>query len=86
MLQQLQRFALTRAFRRGGNRTWLIAGTAVWLLRKANSIRKPDAETIYRGVLEPGHQVVIEHLPVDQTGSPRTREAKRAAKLAAKRR
>ena len=80
MLQQFQRIALARAFRSGGNRTWLVAGAAVWLLRKANDVRKPDSETVFRGTLEPGQRLVIEDLGIDRTGKPATRKVKRAAK------
>jgi hypothetical protein len=80
MLQQFQRVALSRAFRGGGSKGWLVAGTAVWLLRTANRVRKPEVETVYRGELKPGEQLVIDHLELDRTGRPTTRKARRATK------
>lgn len=82
MLQSLQRLALARAFRGGGSKGWLIAGTAVWLLRSANKVRKPGEETIYRTELRPGQQLVIDHQANDRTGRPTTRKARRAERAA----
>ena len=80
MLQQFQRIALGRAFRGGGSKGWLVAGTAVWLLRTANRVRKPEVERVYVGELRPGEQLVIDHRAIDQTGRPTTRKARKAAK------
>lgn len=77
MLQRLQGFALGRAFTRHGSKGWLILGTAAWLLRKANETRKPEVETIYRGALEPGDRIEIDHLAIDQGGKPVKRRKRR---------
>lgn len=70
MLQRLQRLALGRAFHGQGNRIWLILGTAAWLLRTANRLRKPVPEVVYRGSLSPGETLVVDHLAIDQAGRP----------------
>jgi hypothetical protein len=84
MLRSLQRLALGKAFRGGGSRTWLIVGTAVWLLRKANEVRHPQPETIYRAELRPGQQLVIDHTALDTTGRAITREGRKAQKAEAR--
>ena len=68
MLVKLQRLALVRAFRGGGSRTWLIIGTAAWLVRTANRLRAPVPEVVFRGTVEPGERLVVDHLLVDQGG------------------
>ncbi|MGY6499585.1 MAG: hypothetical protein ACXIVQ_01605 [Acidimicrobiales bacterium] len=70
MLVKLQRLALVRAFRGGGSRTWLIIGTAAWLVRTANRLRAPVPEVVFRGTVEPGERLVVDHLLVDQGGHP----------------
>lgn len=70
MLSRLQRLALLRAFRGGGSRTWLIVGTAAWLLRTANRLRAPVPEVVYRGSIEPGQRLVVDHLELDHGGRP----------------
>jgi hypothetical protein len=78
MLQGIQRQALRRALRGQGSRAWLVVGTAAWLLRTANRLRKPQPEIVYRSVLDPGEQLVIDHLAVDQAGKPtRVRRTRR---------
>ena len=68
MLERLQRLAISRAFRTGGNRTWVIIGTGAWLLRTANRLRSPSPEVVYRGTIEPGQQLVIDHQTIDRSG------------------
>ncbi|MBK5222326.1 MAG: hypothetical protein JJE52_05540 [Acidimicrobiia bacterium] len=70
MLRRLQRLAMARAFAAGNRRPWVILGASVWLLRKANEVRKPQTEVVYRGVLEPGHTMVVDHTLVDRRGKP----------------
>jgi hypothetical protein len=77
MLQRLQRRAFGRAFGSGGSRTWFVIGTAAWLLRTANRLRKPVPELVYQGKLEPGQALLVEHLATDQSGRPTRRSRRR---------
>ena len=48
MLAGAQRRAFARAFRGGGSNAWLVAATAIWLLRTANRLRRPQpARVVY---------------------------------------
>ncbi len=78
MLLRLQRLAIARVLSGGATRSWVALGTAAWLLRTANRLRKPAPEIIYRSVLKPGQTIAIDHLALDQTGRPiRRRDRKR---------
>lgn len=68
MLRRLQRLAIARALAAGNRRPWVILGASVWLLRKANEVRKPQSEVVYRGVLEPGQTMVVDHTLLDRRG------------------
>lgn len=75
MLHGLQRRALARAFHGQGSRTWLIVGTAAWLLRTANRLRSKQPHTVYLETLAPGERLVIDHLPPAATGRRARRRA-----------
>lgn len=78
MLLRFQRLAISRVLSGSATRGWVALGTAAWLLRTANRLRKPTPEIVYRGVLKPGQTIEIDHLALDQTGRPiRRRDRKR---------
>ncbi len=60
----------------GGSRAWLAAGVAAWVVRAA---RKP-AQVVYRTELEPGQQVVIDHLTETARDLRRKRKGRRPTK------
>lgn len=68
MLQRLQRLAFTRALGPGGTRPWLVLAASLWLLRKANEVRRPQPELVYRRTLEPGQTLLVDHTLVDRRG------------------
>ena len=69
MLARLQRRAFARAFRGEGSNPWLLAATAVWLLRTANRLRRPrPAKVVYLEALAPGERLMIDHLPPPDRG------------------
>jgi hypothetical protein len=80
MLLRLQRLATARVMAGTGGRVWLILGTAAWLLRTANRVRKPTPEIVYRSALKPGERIQIDHLAVDQTGRPIRRKDRKQRK------
>jgi hypothetical protein len=43
---------------------------AIWLLRKANEVRRPHSVLVYRSVLEPGQTLVVDHTLLDRRGKP----------------
>ena len=77
MLRRFQRIAVARAFGGGGGRNWLVAAASIWLLRKANEVRRPQPEVVYRRVLEPGQTLVVDHTLVDRRGKPARRTRRR---------
>lgn len=84
MLLRLQRAAVARVMAGNATRSWVMIGTAAWLLRTANRLRKPVPEIVYRGTLKPGETIEIGHLAVDQTGRPIRRRDRKIAKRANK--
>ena len=84
MLLRLQRAAVARFLSGGATRGWVIVGTAAWLLRTANRLRKPEPEIVYRSTLKPGETIEIGHLALDQSGRPIRRRDRKQAKRARK--
>lgn len=68
MLRRLQRVAFARAFAGGGGSQWVALAASVWLLRKANEVRRPQPEVVYRRVLEPGQTLLVDHTLLDRRG------------------
>ncbi len=68
MLRRLQRLAFARAMAGGGGRNWVAVAAGVWLLRKAREVWRPEAEVVYRGVIEPGQTVLVDHTTIDRRG------------------
>ncbi|MFA5564558.1 MAG: hypothetical protein WC184_01525 [Acidimicrobiia bacterium] len=70
MLASLQRLAFARGLTNKRNQPWLIAAAALWLVRKALTLRKRQSEVVYRSVLKPGESLHIDHSLLDQRGKP----------------
>lgn len=68
MLRRLQRLAFTRVVAGGGGRNWLAVAAGIWLLRKAGEVRRPQPEVVYRGVIEPGQTLLVDHTTLDRRG------------------
>lgn len=78
MLTRLQSVAFSRAFGGGRNgRNWLIAAASIWLIRRARDVAAPQSEVVYRGVLEPGQTLLVDHTSVDRRGKPTRRRRRR---------
>jgi len=70
VLAKLQRLAFTRAMSGSHGSYWAAIAASVWLLRKANEVRKPQSELVYRAVLEPGQTLLVDHTLFDRAGKP----------------
>lgn len=70
MLARLQRLAVARAMSSSRTSPWVAVAASVWLLRKANEVRRPRPEVVYRAVLEPGQTLLVDHTLVDRRGKP----------------
>ncbi|QGG95306.1 hypothetical protein [Actinomarinicola tropica] len=73
MLRRLQRLAVARAMAGGSTRNWAALAAGVWLLRKANEVRHPQPEVVYRSVIEPGQTLLVDHTTFDRRGKPTRR-------------
>lgn len=80
MLLRLQRAAIARVMSGGATRSWVMLGTAAWLLRTAKRLLAPEPETVYRADLKPGETIQIDHLALDQVGRPVRNKAKKRRK------
>lgn len=70
MLARLQRLAVSRAISGSNGSRWVAVAAGVWLLRKANEVRRPQPEVVYRAALEPGQTLLVDHTLVDRRGKP----------------
>jgi hypothetical protein len=70
VLVRLQRMAVARVMSGAGGNHWVAIAASVWLLRKANEVRRPRPEVVYRAVLEPGQTLLVDHTLVDRRGKP----------------
>ena len=70
MLTRLQRLAVGRAMSGSHGTQWVAVAASVWLLRKANEVRRPRSELVYRAVLEPGQTLLVDHTLTDRRGKP----------------
>jgi hypothetical protein len=70
VLIRLQRIAIARAMSGANGSHWVAIAASVWLLRKANQVRKPQSEVVYRAVLEPGQTLLVDHTLLDRRGKP----------------
>lgn len=70
MLARLQRLAMGRVMGGAHGSQWVAVAASIWLLRKANDVRRPRSEVVYRGVLEPGQTLVVDHTLLDRRGKP----------------
>jgi hypothetical protein len=77
MLRRAQRIAFARVLGGGGGRNWLVVAASIWLLRKANEIRRPQPELVYRRVLAPGQTLLVDHTLTDRRGKPVPRRRRR---------
>lgn len=68
MLRRLQRIAFSRVMAGAGGRNWLALAAGAWLLRKANEVRKPQSEVVYRAAIEPGQTLLVDHTTIDRRG------------------
>jgi hypothetical protein len=55
---------------RGGSRPWFWVFVATWVTRRLRRAIRSVPVVVYRGELEPGHRLEIEHLPVTYGGKP----------------
>jgi hypothetical protein len=70
VLTRLQRIAFAKAMSGSHGSYWAAIAASVWLLRKANEVRKPQPEVVYRAVLEPGQTLLVDHTLLDRRGKP----------------
>ena len=70
MLARVQRLAVARAMAGSNGSHWVAIAAGVWLLRKANEVRRPRPEVVYRAVLEPGQTLLVDHTLIDRRGKP----------------
>lgn len=70
MLARFQVLAYARALSGSHGHHWVAIAAGVWLLRKANEVRQPHHQVVYRAVLEPGQTLLVDHTLLDRRGKP----------------
>jgi len=81
LLSTVRRSAFTKGVF-GGSRPWLLLGLAAWTLRGLQWALRPSPKAVYKGRLQVGQALTIEHLPAPPTRRQRRKQRRRDRRAA----